>query len=384
MDQQEPLARLPQQAGAQQEAAAPADTAPREGEAAQAVRIGREREEPEVIPMKEETRRHRPARDAQAGDEERKSAGSQGYVFAALSGPPARPAAQHPTAPPQIPVPPHAPEPQPAPLAAAPGHARRGSAGRAAVAVLALAAALGIGWAARGWAQGVQDQAASVSLSAASLRPEEESPAGPAVSGAVEDLKADGPADPDLWSLMLANTQHPLPDGYAPPSLAEMDGEGRQLDSRIAQAFRDMVAAAEEDGCHLVLLSGYRSEERQKTLFVQMLEDYRAMGYSELEAWDATKGLRNIPGTSEHQTGLAADIVADDYWSLDEGFAETDEARWLVENAADYGFILRYPKDKTHITGTSYEPWHYRYVGVEDAQKIMSRGITLEEYLGQV
>lgn len=92
-----------------------------------------------------------------------------------------------------------------------------------------------------------------------------------------------------------------------------------------------------------------------------------------------------MPGTSEHETGLAADIVAVGYGgSLDGSLEQTTESKWLYENAADYGFILRYPKDKTDITGTGFEPWHYRYVGVEDAQKIMDAGVCLEEYLGMV
>ena len=91
-----------------------------------------------------------------------------------------------------------------------------------------------------------------------------------------------------------------------------------------------------------------------------------------------------MPGTSEHQTGLTVDIISQSYWQLDEGYAETYEAQWLKEHAAEYGFILRYPKDKTAITGTSFEPWHYRYVGVEDAQKIMAQGLCLEEYLAKV
>ena len=194
----------------------------------------------------------------------------------------------------------------------------------------------------------------------------------------------DAPADPNLWSLLLANTQNPLPDGYEPPQLATIDAAGRQVDSRIAQPLQQMIAAAEKDGAHLVVTSAYRSYERQEELFVSMIRDYLAMGYSNAEAYAATKRLRNVPGTSEHQTGLTVDIISQSYWQLDEGYAETYEAKWLKEHAAEYGFILRYPKDKTAITGTSFEPWHYRYVGVEDAQKIMAQGLCLEEYLAKV
>ena len=179
----------------------------------------------------------------------------------------------------------------------------------------------------------------------------------------------------------LSNTQNPLPDGYIPPELVTIDGEGRQLDVRAAQAFAEMKAAAQQEGISLVMVSGYRSYERQQELFVEMLLGYLNQGYTKSGAYAATKSLRNIPGTSEHQTGLAADILTDTYWQMDEGYANTPAAQWLVEHAADFGFILRYPKDKKEITGTQFEPWHYRYVGTQAAKVIMERGITLEEFL---
>ncbi len=243
------------------------------------------------------------------------------------------------------------------------------------LAVAALLAAGGVGYSARLLQENLLAAAepASVSVSVSVVEEEPEAP----------DLTATE-ADGSIGILRLANTQHPLPDGYVPPNLETMDGEGRQLDARAAQPLRDMIAAARADGCQLVLSSGYRSYERQEELFAMMIVDYLNLGYSYGDAYAATKNLRNIPGTSEHQTGLAADIVAADYWTMDDGYAETDEAKWLVEHAADYGFILRYPADKEHITGTHFEPWHYRYVGVEDAQKIMAAGVCLEEYLGAV
>lgn len=182
--------------------------------------------------------------------------------------------------------------------------------------------------------------------------------------------------------LRLVNTQHPLPDGYIPPELEVMDTEDRQLDARAAKAFREMEAAAIADGCRIFLSSGYRSYERQKYLFVEMIQDNLALGCTYEQAYTNTKSLRNVPGTSEHQTGLAADILSVDYLDMDEGFADTKDGKWLKENAARFGFILRYPKGKEAITGTEFEPWHYRYVGVEDATKIMEQGVCLEEYLG--
>lgn len=225
-----------------------------------------------------------------------------------------------------------------------------------------------------------QEEERAQSLSAA------QAAAAQASSVAQEETLA--PRDPDLWSLLLANTTHPLPEGYA-PELASVGYDFRNIeqfvDQRIQEPLLDMLAAAEEDGVYLQVRSAYRSHENQTILFESMKQDYIAQGYTEEEAYAATKRWRNVPGTSEHETGLAADIVAVGYGgSLDESLEETEEAKWLYENAADYGFILRYPKDKTDITGTSFEPWHYRYVGVEDARKIMDAGICLEEYLGMV
>ena len=115
-----------------------------------------------------------------------------------------------------------------------------------------------------------------------------------------------------------------------------------------------------------------------------MKQSYLDQGMSEEEALAETKKWRNVPGTSEHETGLSADIVgaADLNADLVPELSERDWAVWLKAHAADYGFILRYPSDKTDVTGTSFEPWHYRYVGIEDAKKIMAQGISLEEYLG--
>ena len=100
------------------------------------------------------------------------------------------------------------------------------------------------------------------------------------------------------------------------------------------------------------------------------------------QAAEKAKTINAYPGTSEHELGLAADIVTPSYQSLDSGYDQTDAFKWLVEHCADYGFILRYPKEKQDITKIIYEPWHYRYVGQEDAKIIMESGVTLEEYLG--
>lgn len=196
------------------------------------------------------------------------------------------------------------------------------------------------------------------------------------------------PADPTLWSLLLTNVSHPLPEGYA-PELASVGSNSRNgeqfMDERVADAMLQMVAAAKSDGIDLAVRSAYRSTREQASLFNSMKQSYLNQGLSEEQALAETKKWRNVPGTSEHETGLCADIVgaADINADLVPALSEREWAKWLKEHAADYGFILRYPEGKTDVTGTSFEPWHYRYVGVEDAQKITAQGVCLEEYLGR-
>lgn len=195
------------------------------------------------------------------------------------------------------------------------------------------------------------------------------------------------PADPNLWSLLLINTAHPLPEGYAPELvLAGTNSRNGKcyVDTRIKQPLDDMIAAAAREGIELTVRSAYRSHADQTYLFDQMKQDYIAQGMTEEEALAETKKWRNVPGTSEHESGLCVDIVgsADLNASLEAELAARDWAVWLKAHAAEYGFILRYPEEKTDITGTSFEPWHYRYVGAEDAAKIMDGGLCLEEYLG--
>jgi D-alanyl-D-alanine carboxypeptidase len=252
-------------------------------------------------------------------------------------------------------------------------------------ALLAVALLVGLFFMVKGLAaggEGAKTSPDSVKSSASS--------APPASSAEPEPEPApdpNAPADPALWSLLLTNVSHPLPDGYAPElaSVGSNSRNGQQfMDERVADAMLQMVAAAKQDGVDLVVRSAYRSTQEQASLFNSMKQSYLNQGLSEEQALAETKKWRNVPGTSEHETGLCADIVgaADLNADLVPGLSEREWAKWLKEHAADYGFILRYPEDKTGVTGTSFEPWHYRYVGVEDARKIMSQGVCLEEYLG--
>lgn len=264
---------------------------------------------------------------------------------------------------------------------------RRYHAFLACMALLALVAVAGIALFVTSLLEGAGADAESVpsapAVSAARSTPA--SAAQPASSEPAPDPNA--PADPTLWSLLLTNVSHPLPDGYAPElaSVGSNSRNGQQfMDERVTDAMLQMVAAAKSDGVDLVVRSAYRSTQEQASLFNSMKQSYLNQGLSEEQALAETKKWRNVPGTSEHETGLCADIVgaADLNADLVPGLSEREWAKWLKEHAADYGFILRYPEDKTGVTGTSFEPWHYRYVGVEDARKIMSQGVCLEEYLG--
>lgn len=181
------------------------------------------------------------------------------------------------------------------------------------------------------------------------------------------------------WNMVLVNGDHPMEEGYV-PQLKELE-EGLSLDARIIDAAKDMLSDAKKAGLHIDICSAYRSVERQEQVFGESMKERVKDGMSYWDAFNETSLNVAIPGTSEHALGLALDLISNQYTELDERQETTAEAKWLKENCHKYGFILRYPPEKTNITGIIYEPWHYRYVGVEDATEIMKLGITLEEYL---
>lgn len=181
------------------------------------------------------------------------------------------------------------------------------------------------------------------------------------------------------WYLILVNYNNPMKEDYE-PELKELE-PGYSVDVRIADAAKEMLADAKADGMRIDICSAYRSVNRQKQLFEESVEERLGWGLDYWEAFEDTRRSVAEPGTSEHALGLALDLTSNEYTELDEGQEHTKEAKWLAENCHKYGFILRYPPEKTDITGIIYEPWHYRYVGVEDATRIMELGITLEEYL---
>ena len=186
----------------------------------------------------------------------------------------------------------------------------------------------------------------------------------------------------DGWALVLVNESHPLDTSYVPTEMYEVESE-RSVDARIREPLERMLSDAEAAGLSMYVASAYRSYDHQRDVFNATMQDWIARGYTPLDAYDQTKMSVAVPGTSEHATGLAVDIIASAYEVLDDRQGETAEQQWLMEHCWEYGFILRYPPEKADVTGIIFEPWHYRYVGEAAAKEIHEQNITLEEYLGQ-
>lgn len=180
------------------------------------------------------------------------------------------------------------------------------------------------------------------------------------------------------WKLILINKQHSIPKDYT-FELGTIAGT-MQCDARVKDELFLMLQTAKEEGVSLSVCSPYRSPERQIMLFERKIKRYMDRGMSYLEAYQLASQAVTIPGNSEHEVGLAFDIISDSYTSLDEGFGSTVAGKWLAENSSRFGFILRYPKGKEFTTGIEYEPWHFRYVGVDAATYITQNHITLEEF----
>lgn len=192
------------------------------------------------------------------------------------------------------------------------------------------------------------------------------------------------------WNLVLVNHDHPLPDDYEPSALKDLpmgiytDTErAQQVDERAYDDLMDMLEAASEDNVGPFVCSSYRTFDYQQNLYDNRVAQAELEGYEGDEAEKEAAFWVAPPGTSEHHTGLAVDIVDASYTALDETQESTDAQRWLMEHCADYGFILRYPTDKSDVTGIGYEPWHYRYVGKEAARDITDSGLCFEEWLKQ-
>lgn len=187
----------------------------------------------------------------------------------------------------------------------------------------------------------------------------------------------------NAWAYFLVNKTHYLPGDFT-VNLSAVQGE-YAMDARAAPYAREMIAAAKADGIDLVIISAYRSLERQRTNFADYVNKLVARGYSHAAAVSMTSRVIAPPGASEHNAALALDIVNPGYFinhtEVTYDFDETAAFRWLSANAHIYGFIMRYAADKTEITGFIYEPWHYRFVGKYYAEKIYRSGLCLEEFI---
>ena len=215
-------------------------------------------------------------------------------------------------------------------------------------------------------------------------------PATEAESATPADAETPPTALEDLpWNLRLVNREHPLDADFEPNNLAELPDASwvephvnHRVDARIVEDLAAMLTAAEAAGTHPIICSSFRTYDYQENLFENRIE--RAEREEHLKGTEAEEAAAfwvAPPGASEHQTGLAVDIVDADYLELDEGQEETATQQWLMIHCAEYGFILRYPTDKSAITGIGYEPWHYRYVGNEAASAVAQSGLCLEEWL---
>ena len=188
--------------------------------------------------------------------------------------------------------------------------------------------------------------------------------------------------DRDAWYLTLVNPWNPIPEDYS-MTLKQLSN-GHSVDERCYPDLQAMLDACRAAGLSPLICSAYRSYEKQQSLYQNRIDRFVAEGYSREKATVEAGKIVAVPGTSEHHLGLAVDIVDVNNQNLDTSQENTAVQKWLMEHSWEYGFILRYPNDKSEITGIIYEPWHYRYVGKDAAKEIYTQGVCLEEYLDAV
>lgn len=221
--------------------------------------------------------------------------------------------------------------------------------------------------------------AASVSSTAAAA------PASSAASAAEEEpglLSAQqAQAMLDDPRMVLVNHTNKMPEDYTftTRECGSATAVNKTLQTEAADAFLAMQAAAAKEGVTIWMQSGYRSVDYQKNLYDQKTQYFRNKGLSEAEAKKQAANIVNPPGYSEHNCGLAADLNSPEHTDLTEGFENTEAFRWLSAHAVEYGFILRYPKNAEAVTEITYEPWHWRYVGPENAALIQQSGLCFED-----
>ncbi len=186
--------------------------------------------------------------------------------------------------------------------------------------------------------------------------------------------------DLDSWELRLVRRGSPLEEDFAPEELTDV-GDGQTMDSRVAPALKSLIADAKTAGNTVYVCSGFRDYDTQAIIYWRHIDQYTAEGMTEEEADAKTRLAVNYPGESEHQSGLAVDILEYNGQSMEPYISTEKLMVWLQAHCADYGFVIRYPDGKTDVTGVEYEPWHLRYVGREAAAYIMENGLCLEEFL---
>lgn len=184
------------------------------------------------------------------------------------------------------------------------------------------------------------------------------------------------------WSLILINKENTIPENYR-YQLQTIEN-GYQVDSRIVEPLKQMLGEARSHGLEPTICSAYRATSTQDMLYNQKIKQHIQLGYSKKEAEKQASYWVTLPRTSEHEIGLAVDIIEKGHQKLDETQEHTEVQKWLMEHCEEYGFVLRYPTYKHEITKINYEPWHYRYVGVENAKYMKEKEICLEEYIEEL
>ena len=183
----------------------------------------------------------------------------------------------------------------------------------------------------------------------------------------------------DMWCLILTNAEYPVPEDYE-VELEAIPGTEQSVDKRIYEPLMTMIGDMKDQGLSPIVCSGYRTLDKQEKLFNRKVLSFVKAGHTKEESYNLARQTISIPGSGEHCLGLAVDFYTRRYHKLERAFEDTPESKWLVEHAQDYGFVMRYGENKTDITGIQYEPWHYRYVGVEAAKYMKENELSLEEF----
>ena len=183
----------------------------------------------------------------------------------------------------------------------------------------------------------------------------------------------------DMWCLILTNAEYPVPEDYE-VELESIPGTEQSVDKRIYEPLMAMICDMKAQGLSPIVCSGYRTLDKQEKLFNRKVLSFVKAGHTKEESYNLARQTISIPGSGEHCLGLAVDFYTRRYHKLERAFEDTPESKWLVEHAQDYGFVMRYGENKTDITGIQYEPWHYRYVGVEAANYMKDNELFLEEF----